>query len=107
MSRIKKHHEIDTATRLIADWRSMAVAHAIYEHAPVRYKDLSSMLDFSPTILSQKLAQLTELGIITRHQHDGSKEVSYQPSPITKKMVKAYHILEEIDDELSEQNKVR
>lgn len=81
------------------------MAHAIYEHSPVRYKDLSSMLDFSPTILSQKLAQLNELGIITRHQNIGSKEVLYKPSPITKKMVKAYHILEEIDDELSKQLK--
>lgn len=85
----------------------MAVAHAVYEHAPIRYKDLSDMLDFSPTILSQKLSQLAELGIITRHQNEGSKEVLYKPSTITKKMVKAYHILEEIDDELSKRHKVR
>ena len=100
MSRIKKHHEIDFATRLIADWRSMAVAHAVYENSPVRYTDLSNMLDFSPTILSQKLMQLTNIGIIDRIQKDGSKEVLYSSKPITNKMVKAYHILEDIEHEL-------
>lgn len=102
MSTIRKHHEIDAATRLIADWRSMAITHAIYEHGSLRYSEIASLLDFSPTILSQKLAQLTEHGIIARRQALGAKEVIYSAEPIAKTMVAAYHLLESVNDSLIE-----
>lgn len=78
------------------------VVHAIYEKGPVRYSKLSNMLELSPTILSGKLVQLTKAGIISRHNAVGSKEVTYQTQPIAKKMVKAYHLLESINNSLKD-----
>lgn len=100
MTQIKKHREINAAAKLITDWRSMMVVHAIYEHGTIRYKDLSDMLELSPTVLSNKLSRLTEAAIISRHQADGAKEVMYQTLPIAKNMVRAYHLLESINDQI-------
>jgi len=97
MSLIKSHHEIDAAVKIIADWRSMMVVHAIYENGPVRYTHLESMLDFSPTVLSKKLSQLTRLGIISRHKYPRQKEVRYEALPIAQSMVKAYHLLDDVN----------
>ena len=100
MSGVKKHHEINTAARLMADWRSMAITHAIYERGPISYTGIADMLEFSPTILSQKLTQLAALGIILRHKEDGSKSVDYSAAPIAKQIVQAYHILERVNGKL-------
>jgi DNA-binding HxlR family transcriptional regulator len=102
MSDIKKHGEINAAAKMIADWRSMMIVHAIYEHGPVRYKDLDSMLALSPTILSGKLSQLTEAGIISRVRADGAKEVIYKTLPVAAHMVEAYHLLETVNDKLKD-----
>lgn len=98
MTQIKPHGEIDAAAKLIADWRSMMIVHVVYEHGPMRYSDIADMLELSPTVLSGKLAQLTELGIITRKQADGAKEVTYRASAISKDMVAAYHHLETVNE---------
>ncbi|NCU37570.1 MarR family transcriptional regulator [Candidatus Saccharibacteria bacterium] len=100
MTKIKKHQDIDVAVKTIADWRCMMVVHALYEHGPIRYKELSTMLEFSPTVLSQKLALLTELGVITRHQTPGIKEVTYHLQPVATHMVQAFHLLESVNEEL-------
>lgn len=102
MTKIKKHGEINAAAKMIADWRSMMIVHAIYEHGPIRYKDLDDMLRLSPTILSGKLSQLTEIGIIRRKKADGLKEVSYEALPITLDMVTAYHLLESVNGKIKE-----
>ena len=100
MTQVKQHGEINAAAKLIADWRSMMIVHAIYEHGPLRYKTLSGMLQLSPTILSGKLQQLSDTGIVFRTQEPGAKEVVYQTAPIAKGMVKAYHLLEVVNDDL-------
>ena len=102
MSGIKKHREIDAAAKMIADWRSMMIVHAIYEHGPIRYKDLSDMLALSPTVLSGKLSQLTEANIIHRQKTDGEKEVIYRTLPVAANMVKAYHLLESVNSEIKD-----
>ncbi|NCU30543.1 hypothetical protein EOL73_02125 [Candidatus Saccharibacteria bacterium] len=100
MSDIKKHQDINMAAKTISDWRSMIIVHAIYEHGPVRYKDLDDMLELSPTILSGKLSQLTDIGVIRRIQAYGAKEVTYKVLPIAENMVKAYHLLESVEPRL-------
>lgn len=105
MSKIKNHREIDTVAKIIVDWRSMAITHAIFEYGSIRYKELDEMLEFSPTILSQKLSQLTDLGIIRRYQENGAKGVTYSAEPIAKNMVKAYHLLEFVDNSLKNNQK--
>jgi len=100
VTKIKKHGQINAAAKLIADWRSMIIVHAIYEHGPVRYKDLDDMLGLSPTVLSGKLAQLTSAGVIERNQTDGAKEVQYIARAFAAKMVQAYHLLEAVNDKL-------
>lgn len=105
MTRIKKHQEIDCASRLIADWRSMAIVHAVYEDGVVRYTELAEQLGFSPTVLSQKLTRLTELGILQRTKKSGEKLVQYSPALIAKDIVNAYHILETVNGKLKQQSK--
>lgn len=100
MTSVLKHGEIDAAAKMIADWRSMMIVHAIYEHGPSRYKDIESMLELSPTVLSGKLMQLVDAGIIHRHQIAGAKEVTYEALPVAKHMVEAYHILEKVSGEI-------
>lgn len=102
MTRIQKRTEIGEFARLITDWRSMAIVHAVYEHDSLRYGNLDKLLGFSPTVLSQKLGQLTEWGIIVRHKAEGSKEVLYTPTPLAKDIVCAYHILEGVSVKLAE-----
>lgn len=102
MTKIKKRGEINAAAKMIADWRSMMIVHAIYEHGPIRYKHLSTMLGLSPTILSGKLSQLTETGIIRRQKIDGQKEVLYEALPVAADMVKAYHLLESVNGKIKE-----
>jgi DNA-binding HxlR family transcriptional regulator len=103
MSKVKKHHQIDTVARAIADWRSMTIVHAIYEQGPLRYTQLSESLEFSPTVLSQKLAVLSQLGVVERQQKTGTKEVTYRAMPAARKMVRAYHLLEAAEGELRDQ----
>jgi DNA-binding HxlR family transcriptional regulator len=105
MSKIKRHHEIDSIVRLIADWRSMAVVHAVYERGELRYTDLADMLQFSPTVLSKKLSQLSDAAIIVRSKKQGAKEVVYTVEPIARKIVQAYHLLEGVDSLLATKNK--
>lgn len=102
MSEIKKRSEIDSFARLITDWRSIAIVHAVYEHDSLRYSQIEKLLAFSPTLLSQKLAKLTESGIIVRHKATGAKEVIYAPTPLAKDIVCAYHILEGVSAKLAQ-----
>lgn len=102
MTAIKNHREIDAAAKVIADWRSMMIVHAIFENGPIRYTDLAESLTLSPTVLSSKLTQLTTIGIISRHKQAGVKEVAYAARPLAGNMVKAYHLLEEINDLLTD-----
>lgn len=101
MSDIKKRSEIDTFARLITDWRSIAIVHAVYEHDSLRYSQIEKLLGLSPTLLSQKLAKLTESGIIVRHKAEGLKEVLYSPTELAKDIVCAYHILEGVSIKLA------
>ncbi len=82
----------------------MAIVHAVYEHDSLRYASLDKLLGFSPTILSQKLAQLTESGIIARYKAEGAKEVLYSPTELAKDVVCAYHILEGVSIKLAKAN---
>ena len=100
MTKIKTHREIDAAAKLIADWRSMMIVHVIYEQGPLRYGNIASQLELSPTILSEKLSQLTKVGLLLRNKNDGSKEVIYEASKYAKDMVDAYHLLEKVNDSL-------
>lgn len=100
MTTIKKHHEISAATKIIVDWRSMAVVHAIFEQGPMRYRELDCSLGFSPTVLSQKLSSLVDLGVVERVQKSGSKEVIYKTKQVAADMTEAYHLLEGIDNQL-------
>lgn len=79
----------------------MMIVHAIFEHGPLRYTALESMLSISPTILSGKLARLTDIGLIERHKAHGAKEVTYSALPIAKNIVNAYHLLEDVNDALN------
>ena len=106
MTKIRKHGEIDGASKLLADWRSMMIVHAVYEHGPLRYRDLDAMLELSPTILSGKLTQLAQLGVITRIQADGAKGVQYETTPLSNEIVKAYHLLESVNEVLQRDRKV-
>ncbi|PID32301.1 hypothetical protein CR970_01330 [Candidatus Saccharibacteria bacterium] len=103
MTAIKNHGEIDTAAKVIADWRSIAIVHAIYEYGPIRYSRLASMLGFSPTVLSQKLATLNALGIISRTQHPGAKQVTYAVEPVARRMVRAFHLLEDVNKAINKE----
>lgn len=106
MTRIRKQGEIDAAAKLLADWRSMMIVHAIYEHGPLRFRDLDTMLELSPTMMSGKLAQLTKLGVITRTQAKGAKEVIYATTPLSSDIVKAYHLLESVNELLQRERTV-
>lgn len=101
MTNVLKHREIDAAAKMIADWRSMMIVHAIYEHGPSRYKEIEAMLELSPTVLSGRLQQLTDANIIQRIQEVRAKEVIYQALPVAALMVKAYHILESVTDKIN------
>ncbi len=105
MTRILKRTEIGEFARLITDWRSMAIVHAVYEHDSLRYAQLEKILEFSPTVLSQKLAKLTKSGIIKRHKVRGAKEVLYLPTVLAKDVVCAYHILEGVSLKLAKVRK--
>lgn len=100
MTKIKTHREIDAAAKLIADWRSMMIVHVVYEQGPLRYGNIAGQLELSPTILSEKLSQLTKVGLLSRIKNDGSKEVVYETSEYAKDMVDAYHLLEKVNDSL-------
>jgi len=101
MTQIHRRNEINDFAKLITDWRSVAIVHAVYEHDSLRYASLDKLLGFSPTVLSQKLAQLTESGIIARHKAEGAKEVLYSPTELAKDVVCAYHILEGVSVKLA------
>ena len=107
MSEIKKHREIDAAVKMIADWRSMTIVHVIYEQGPIRYRDIDQQLELSPAVLSRKLRQLTEAGVIRRLKADGAKEVRYEAEAFAVNMVKAYHLLEEVNDEIKVSGRIR
>lgn len=102
MSEIKNHREIKAAAKMIADWRSMMIVHIIYEHGPIRYRDIDRQFELSPTVLSGRLAQLVKAGMIKRLQADGAKEVYYKTMPLAKNMVRAYHLLETVNDEIKD-----
>ena len=106
MTRVKAHREIDTTAKIVADWRSMAIVHAIYEHGPVRYKDLINLLEFSPAVLSNKLVKLAEANLIIRKNISGRKEVFYEALPVAESMVQAYHLLETIDKSLKKEGDI-
>ncbi|MGD8373645.1 MAG: hypothetical protein PVI21_02190 [Candidatus Woesebacteria bacterium] len=101
MTQIRKRDEINDFAKLITDWRSMAIVHAVYEHDSLRYASLDRLLGFSPTVLSQKLAKLAESGIIVRRKIEGAKEVLYLPTDLAKDVVCAYHILEGVSVKLA------
>lgn len=107
MTQIYRRNEINDFAKLITDWRSMAIVHAVYECDSLRYANLDKLLGFSPTVLSQKLAQLTDSGIIIRHKVEGVKEVLYSPTDLAKDIVSAYHILEDVSVKLAKANDIK
>lgn len=101
MTEIKKRDEINDFVRLVTDWRSMAIVHAVYEHDSLRYAQLDKLLAFSPTILSHKLSELVKSKVVARHKVEGAKEVLYSPTVLAKDIACAYHILEGVSLKLS------
>ena len=96
MTKIHKSREITPLWKLVGDWRSMSIIHAVYEHEAVRYSELQSVLDMSPTTLSKKITELVYYGVISRQSTPHLKEVIYKPTQLAKDIVSVYHTLEEI-----------
>lgn len=96
MTKIHKTKEVSELWKLVGDWRTMSIIHAVYEHGSVRYSQLQTMLDISPTTLSKKVKELTRHHIITRKNIPHSKEVSYEPTQLAQQLVTVYHSLEKI-----------
>ena len=75
-SRVSKHETVPEACpvgealNLLGKSSTLQILHRLYVTSPVRFTKLRESLEVSPKVLTSRLQELGELGIVTRKSYD-------------------------------------
>src|SRR5438445_1485018 len=67
---------------------TLQILHRLYNTSPLRFTELQNLLRVSPKVLTSRLQELGELGVVVRRSHDEIPPcVDYELSPKGKDLV--------------------
>jgi DNA-binding HxlR family transcriptional regulator len=67
---------------------TLQILHRLYNTSPLQFTELQNLLGVSPKVLTSRLQELGELGVIVRRSHDEiPPRVDYELSPKGKDLV--------------------
>jgi DNA-binding HxlR family transcriptional regulator len=61
---------VNDTLSLLGKSYTLPILHRLYNNSPLRFTELQNMLRVSPKVLSSRLQELGELGVLTRKSHD-------------------------------------
>jgi DNA-binding HxlR family transcriptional regulator len=79
---------VSAALRLIEKPFTLQILHRLYNTSPLRFTELQNLLRVSPKVLTSRLQELGELGVVVRRSHDEiPPRVDYELSPKGRDLV--------------------
>jgi DNA-binding HxlR family transcriptional regulator len=61
---------VGEALNLVGKSSTLQILHRLYVNSPLRFTELQESLEVSPKVLTSRLKELSELGIVTRKSYD-------------------------------------
>lgn len=89
------HTTVSELLDLVTNAYAMAVLYQLFcEKRPLRFSELEAALDVSPKVLSQRLTELVETGLVSRQSYDEiPPRVEYEPTTKAKELDPAFQFL--------------
>jgi DNA-binding HxlR family transcriptional regulator len=79
---------VTEALNLLGKSYNLKILHRLYNTFPLRFTELQDFLGVTPKVLTSRLQELGELGIVTRKSHDEiPPRVEYELSPKGKDLI--------------------
>jgi DNA-binding HxlR family transcriptional regulator len=79
---------VSEALSLIEKPYTLQILHRLYNTSPLRFTELQNRLGVSPKVLTSRLQELGELGVVVRRSHDEiPPRVDYELSPKGRDLV--------------------
>jgi DNA-binding HxlR family transcriptional regulator len=61
---------VNETLSLLGKSYTLPILHRLYKDSPLRFTELQNVLRVSPKVLTSRLQELAELGVLTRKSHD-------------------------------------
>ncbi|KAB1186534.1 MULTISPECIES: helix-turn-helix domain-containing protein [Haloferax] len=86
---------VRTLLELLTGAHAMALFYALFcEQRPLRFTELEAATGASPKVLSRRLKEFVEAGLVTRRSYDQSPpHVEYEPTTMAKELDPAFQFL--------------
>ncbi|WP_238717424.1 winged helix-turn-helix transcriptional regulator [Natronorubrum halophilum] len=80
---------------LMTNAHALAVFYHLFcEKRPLRFSELEGAIDVTPKVLSQRLAELTDAGLVSRRSYDEiPPRVEYEPTTKARELDPAFQFL--------------
>jgi DNA-binding HxlR family transcriptional regulator len=91
----ESHTTVSELLDLVTNAYAMAILYQLFcEKRPLRFSELEAALDVSPKVLSQRLTELVESGLVSRQSYDEiPPRVEYEPTTKAKELDPAFQFL--------------
>jgi DNA-binding HxlR family transcriptional regulator len=89
------HETVGRLLDVLTKAHAMSIVYYLFcEQRPLRFKELEDVTGASPKVLSQRLKEFVEAGLITRRSYDESPpHVEYEPTVMAKELDPALQFL--------------
>lgn len=89
------HTTVSKLLDLVTNAYAMEILYQLFcEKRPLRFSELETALDVSPKVLSQRLTELVETGLVSRQSYDEiPPRVEYEPTTKAKELDPAFQFL--------------
>ena len=89
------HGTVSTLLKLLASAHAMSLLYYFSrKQRPIRFTELTQATNASPKVLSQRLKELVESGLVTRHSYDESPpRVEYELTAMARELDPAFQFL--------------
>lgn len=89
------HETVSTLLDLLTNAHAMSILYSLFcEQRPLRFTELEEATGASPKVLSQRLKEFVEAGLVSRRSYDESPpHVEYEPTPMAEDLDPAFQFL--------------
>lgn len=91
----KLHAKVSDLLDLMTAAHAMEILYHLFcERRPLRFNELEDATGASPKVLSQRLKEFAEAGLVSRHSYDEiPPHVEYEPTPMAQELDPAFQFL--------------
>ncbi len=89
------HETVSTLLDLLTNAHAMSILYSLFcEQRPLRFTELEEATGASPKVLSQRLKEFVEAGLVSRRSYDENPpHVEYEPTPMAEELDPAFQFL--------------